>query len=82
MTTDPDYPAPAYRTRNEAHDIETIAKAQGVIAGLLGLIVVILVVGLVFAFVGYNKIAERLDNIENSTHETAEYTAPPPAVAP
>ena len=79
MIHDPGYTAPSPITGwtvTDADNLDKTTKAQGVITALLALVALLLVAGLVLGIVGYNKTAERLDNIETSTAHTAAEVAP------
>lgn len=71
MTT-PEYGVPYGHVDNK--HLEGIEKATSAASALLGAITLLLVAGLVLGIIGYNKIAERLDGIEHSSHEIAEQT--------
>lgn len=73
---------PASWTTRDSGRLDTIAKAQGVITALLAVTVLLFVVGIILGIVGYTKIADRLDNIEHSTAETARTVDQPAPVIP
>lgn len=60
---------PTWNSKN----LDTIAKAQTLISGLLVAVVALLVAGLVLGIIGYNLVVDRLDNIETSTGQTVQH---------
>lgn len=78
---DPDYPHGGW-TGTDSDNLDKITKAQAVLTALLAVTVLLLAATLVLSIIGYNKITDRLDNIEKSTATTASVATATPRPLP